>query len=172
MKKVAAAAAILFVLIIGGYHVLIWIDNDFTYGRMRETPSVRPHEEPLLLLESGIVPAAGSAEAIYRTTPGEEIRASFQATPEVIKQGETLYFTFCAQCHGKYHDGNGTVGQSFAPLPGDLRSAKIQGLPNGILFKEISYGIPKGRQPPLATTIAEADRWRIIAYVKSLGIRN
>lgn len=172
MKKVAAAAVLLFVLVVGAYHVLIGVDNDFKYGRMRETPSVRPHEEPLLLLESGIVPAFGSAEAIYRSTPGEELRSPLQATSAIVRQGETLYFTFCAQCHGKSHDGNGPVGQSFAPLPGDLRSAKVQQLPDGALFKEISYGIPKGRQPPLATTIAEADRWRIVSYVKSLGIRN
>jgi mono/diheme cytochrome c family protein len=171
MKKVVAAALILLVVILGAYHVLIKIDNDFPYGRMRETPSVRPYEEPLLLMESEIVPAAGG-EAIFKATPAEQLRSPFQATPDVVKQGHRLYFTFCAQCHGKHHDGNGTVGQSFAPLPEDLRSAKAQSLPDGVLFKEISYGIPKGRQPPLATTIAVADRWRIISYVKSLGIRN
>ena len=171
MKKIAAAAVILFVLILGAYHVLLKVDNDFKYGRMRETPSVRPYEEPLLLMEAGTVPSAGG-EAILKATAAEHLRAPFQTTPDVAKLGEKLYFTYCSQCHGKYHDGNGTVGQSFAPLPGDLRSAKVQSLADGVLFKEISYGIPKGRQPPLATTIAEADRWRIIAYVKSLGIRN
>ena len=171
MKKVVSAAVLLLVIILGGYHVLIKIDNDFTYGRIRETPAVRPHEEPPLRMESGIVPAVGG-EAIFRSTPAERIRSPLQATADVLKQGETLYFVFCAQCHGKHHDGNGTVGQSFAPLPEDLRSAKVQALSDGVLFKEISYGIPQGRQPPLATTIAAADRWRIIAYVKSLGIRN
>ncbi|MEW6670671.1 MAG: c-type cytochrome [Thermodesulfobacteriota bacterium] len=170
MKKVLTAVVILMVFSLGAYHVLMKIDNDFTYGRMRETPSVRPHEEPLLRMESGIVPA-GDGEAVYREIPGDQLHSPLQTTAEVVKQGETLYFTFCSQCHGKHHDGNGTVGQSFAPLPGDLRSAKVQALPNGVLFKEISFGIPRGRQPPLATTIAAADRWRIIAYVKSLGIR-
>ena len=157
MKKVIAVAVILLVFILGAYHVLMKIDNDFQYGRMRETPSVRPYEEPLLLMEGGIVPVTGG-EAIFKATPAEQLYSPFGATPEVAKQGEKLYFTYCAQCHGKYHDGNGTVGQSFAPLPGDLRSAKVQSLSDGVLFKEISYGIPKGRQPPLATTIAEADR--------------
>jgi hypothetical protein len=63
------------------------------------------------------------------------------------------------------------VGQSFDPLPTDLRSVKVQTLPEGVLFKEISYGVPNGRQPPLATTIEVMDRWRIVAYVKSLGVR-
>ena len=41
----------------------------------------------------------------------------------------------------------------------------------GKIFKDISYGLPKGRQPSLATTIDITDRWRIIAFVKSLGLR-
>jgi hypothetical protein len=61
------------------------------------------------------------------------------------------------------------VGQSFHPLPTDLRSAKVQSLSEGAFFKEISYGIPGGKQPPLATTIDPLDRWCIIAYVQSLG---
>ncbi len=78
---------------------------------------------------------------------------------------------YCVHCHGRHHDGLGTVGQSFAPLPGDLRSARVQTLPAGRIFHEISYGIPDGRQPALATTISLTDRWRIIAFVKSLGVR-
>ena len=171
MMKVLTAALILLVVIIGTFHVLIKIDNDLPYGRMRETPAVRPHEAPLLLMESGIVPAAGG-EAILRAIPGDQLPSPFQETPDAVTQGERLYFIYCAQCHGKHHDGNGPVGQSFAPLPEDLRSVRIQSLADGILFKEISYGIPGGRQPPLATTIAVEDRWRIVAYMKSLGVRN
>ena len=52
-----------------------------------------------------------------------------------------------------------------------LNPVAIQTLPEGVLFKQISYGVPKGRQPPLATTIDVMDRWRIVAYVKSLGVR-
>jgi len=171
MKKIIAAAAGLLVFILGGYHLLVKIDNDSPYGRMRETPAVRPHEEPPLLMEDGIVPVTGG-EAVFRSTPAGELSTPFEATAAVVKQGETLFFTFCAPCHGKSHDGNGTVGQSFAPPPEDLRSVRVQSLSDDVLFREISYGIPQGRQPPLAATIAESDRWRIIAYLKSLGIRN
>lgn len=140
-------------------------------GRMRETPAVKAHEEPLLVMDPGTVPVNGG-ESVYRITEASMLKSPLPLTdPAVIEAGKGLYFTFCAQCHGKYADGNGTVGQSFAPLPTDLRSLKVQALSEGTHFKEISYGIPKGRQPPLATTIAPPDRWRIIAYVKSLGLR-
>ena len=160
------------IVIIAAYHVFIYYDNNFPYGRMWETPAVRPHEEPILIMEAGIVPFHGGEEN-YRVTPAEALTSPLgKGSPEDIEKGKKGYFTYCAQCHGKYHDGNGTVGQSFHPLPTDLRSAKVQDTIEGTLFKEISYGNPDGRQPALATTIAIERRWQIIAYVKSLGIRN
>jgi mono/diheme cytochrome c family protein len=90
----------------------------------------------------------------------------------VIKEGAQQYVNFCQQCHGVNYDGIGTVGQSFAPLPTDLRSPKVQSQSEGALFQHISYGIGgSGRQPALGTTIFMDDRWRIVAFVKSLGTR-
>ena len=171
MRKYIIIVVGLIAIVCVVYQGLIFLDNNFRYGRMWETPVIRPHEQELLVMDEGLVPVGGG-EALLRVTPGEELQSPILIeSPTTIEVGEQLYFTYCAQCHGKYHDGNGTVGQSFHPLPPDLRSMKVQDQPEGILFKEISYGLPDGRQPPLATTIAIDDRWRIIAYVKSLGPR-
>jgi mono/diheme cytochrome c family protein len=122
-------------------------------------------------MEAGLVPIDGG-EAVYRTTAGSQLRAPVKMKdPAVIARGKAVYLTFCAQCHGYNHDGNGTVGQSFKPLPTDLRSPKVQATVEGELFKSISYGIPGGRQPALETTVKIDDRWHVIAYVKSLGKR-
>ena len=171
MRKLIIVPIALSIMLFGGYKAFITYDNDFQRGRMRETPAVWPHEKkPFTMLEE-VVPFEGG-EAIYKLTKGEDLASPLQKDdPPTIEQGKTLYFTFCAQCHGKNHDGNGTVGQSFYPLPTDLRSKTVQSFPEGALFKTISYGIPDGRQPPLASTIAILDRWRIIGYVKSLGVR-
>jgi len=171
MKKVVVAALILVIIILVAYGALIFYDNNFRYGRMRETPAVRPHEEKPLKMEDGVIPFKGG-ETLFRSSRGEDLKSPLQMNdPISIELGKTLYFTFCAQCHGKTHDGNGTVGQSFHPLPTDLRSTKVQSLTEGALFQDISYGKPDARQPALATTIDPMDRWRIIAYVKSLGLR-
>ena len=171
MKKLVVAALIVVIVILVAYGALIFYDNNFRVGRMRETPAVRPHEEKPLRMEDGVIPFTGG-EALFRSSRGEDLKSPLQMNDPIgIELGKTLYFTFCAQCHGKAHDGNGTVGQSFQPLPTDLRSAKVQSLPEGALFQDISYGKPDARQPPLATTIDPMDRWRIIAYVKSLGPR-
>jgi len=171
MKRIIVLAGFVAVVLTVVYTVITLYDENMRVGRMWETPAVRPHEQPLLIMEPGVIPFVGG-EAEYRNAKAEDLVSPLKSDDsEVVASGKSLYFTYCAQCHGKYHDGNGTVGQSFSPLPSDLQSDKVQFLPQGVLFKEISYGVPDGRQPELATTIDIMDRWRIIAYVKSLGPR-
>ena len=171
MKKIIGFLLVALILILGAYHLLMFYDNEFRYGRMRETPAVRPYEEPLLIKEAGLVPINGG-EAIYRVSNGTDIQSPFDmAQPAVINRGKAVYLIFCAQCHGHNHDGKGSVGQSFAPLPTDLRTAKVQDSHAGVLFRNVSYGVPDGRQPPLHATITVEDRWKVVAYVKSLGLR-
>lgn len=171
MKKIIGLFIIVALLILAIYHALIYYDNNFRYGRMRETPAVRPYEEPLLIEEAGLVPVNGG-EAIYRVSAGIDLISPVNmAQPAVIDRGKVVYRIYCAQCHGHNYDGKGTVGQSFAPLPTDLRSAKVQDSPAGVLFKNVSYGVPDGRQPPLHATITVDDRWKVVAFVNSLGTR-
>ena len=71
MKKIIAVAlgAAVFVFIV--YQVLTFVDLNFRYGRMWETPVVRPHEKELPVMASGLVPFGGG-EAIYRAAaPGD-----------------------------------------------------------------------------------------------------
>lgn len=171
MKKIIGLLIVIGIIVFAGYHALMYYDNNFQYGRMRETPAVRPYEEPLLKMEAGLVPVNGG-EAVYRTAAGRDLTSPLNMRDKaVIARGKAVYYTFCAQCHGYDYDGNGTVGQSFKPLPTDLRSAKVQSTLDGELFKSVSYGLPGGRQPPLETTITIEDRWHVISFVKSLGVR-
>lgn len=155
------------------YNLLMYYDNNFPYGRMRETPAVRPYENPMLITEAGLVPFAGG-EALYRAASPAALKSPLAGgDPVNTEAGKKLYFIYCHQCHGRVFDGNGTVGQSFAPLPTDLQSHRVQSQSEGQLFQHVSYGIGgTGRQPALATTIAVQDRWRIVAFVQSLGLRN
>jgi len=172
MKKIIFLALIAgAVILYGAYEALMYYDNNFIYGRMRETPAVRPYEKPMLIMEAGLVPFAGG-ELNYRIARAKDIASPLaMSDPQTIKAGQTVYRTYCAQCHGKNHNGKGTVGQSFHPLPSDLRSTKAQTQSDGTIFQEISYGRPGGRQPALATTVSMTERWQVIAYIKSLGPR-
>lgn len=156
---------------LAAWGVITLYDENMKVGRMWETPAVKPHEIPIALMDRNTIPVGGG-ELLYRQTDPAKLQSPFDIDqPEVITAGSKGYVYYCIQCHGKHHDGMGTVGQSFAPLPGDLRSAKVQSMIVGQLFHEISYGLPGGRQPALASTIAADERWKIIGFVKSLGVR-
>lgn len=171
MRKVLVLLFAGAILIFVAYEALVYYDNEFLFGRMRETPAVKPHEEPLLVMDVGAVPVSGG-DAVLRVMEPEELRSPFAMDSEkTIARGKSVYFTFCAQCHGNNYNGRGTVGQSFEPLPTDLRSAKVQSESEGKLFKTVSYGVPDGRQPALHFIITVEDRWRVVAFVKSLGVR-
>ena len=171
MKKILAFFITAAILVLAVYHVLIFYDNNFRYGRMRETPGVKPHEEPLLIMEKGVVPISGGEARLRATAPNALVPPVKMTTSETVARGKSVYLTFCAQCHGINYDGQGTVGQSFHPLPTDLKSTEVQSKTEGELFKSVSYGIKDGRQPALYFIIPEEDRWRVVAFVKSLGIK-
>lgn len=173
MKKNLVIALGALAVFFGAYSALTVYDTYFKFGRMWQTPAVRPYETPLLVMDDDAVPVNGG-EAVYRAADPLQLQSSLDARdPEIIKQGQVVYATFCQQCHGINHDGQGTVGQSFAPLPTDLRSPRVQQTVDGLMFKEISFGVdrPGARQPALATTIFPEDRWKVVHYVKSLGVR-
>jgi mono/diheme cytochrome c family protein len=173
MKKNLVIALGALTVFFGAYSALTVYDTYFKFGRMWQTPAVRPYENPILVMDDDAVPVHGG-ESVYRASDPLQLQSPLDARdPEIIKQGQVVYATFCQQCHGINHDGQGTVGQSFAPLPTDLRSPRVQQTVDGLMFKEISFGVdrPGARQPALATTIFPEDRWKVIHYVKSLGIR-
>jgi len=171
MKQILFLFILVSVVFTGAYGVITLYDNSLQTGRMWETPAVRPHEQPIPVMAPGIVPFNGGEALTRAAGVADLISPPTSDSAYNFKPTEKAYTVFCSQCHGRNHDGMGTVGQSFQPLPGDLRSQKVQSMSDGAIFKEISYGKPGGRQPPLATTISASDRWQIIAYIKSLGPR-
>ncbi|MBI5062848.1 MAG: c-type cytochrome [Desulfatitalea sp.] len=171
MIRIVCVGFIVVLIGLAAYAGVTLYDETLQVGRMWETPAVRPHEAPLPVMAATTVPASGG-ELLYRSADPDTLAAPFDlADPQAVAQGQQGYRFYCIQCHGVDMDGYGTVGQSFAPPPGDLRSARVQNLPVGRVFHEISYGIPGGRQPALASTIAVDERWQIIAFVKSVGAR-
>ncbi len=161
MKKVLILGTFAAMALIGVYLVITIYDANMKLGRMRETPAVRPHEEPLLTMERSLVPFEGG-ESLYK----EHGAASISKPASLnLETGKKEYMVFCSHCHGNHLDGQGTVGQSFSPLPRDLTSKEVAKLNDDTLFNLISYG--KKRGPALATTVSIKSRWEIINFIRS-----
>jgi hypothetical protein len=154
-KSFAVIAAIALLLITG-----------CDYARMSDQESLRPYEIKLPEMPANTVPIKNGIQALRESKPAQ-LHNPVAVNRETIAAGRTRYGYYCSMCHGTKADGNGTVGQSFYPLPANLASPYVQGQKDGELFYKISLGFR--RHPPLAYTVAEADRWLIINYIRSLG---
>ncbi len=135
------------------------------YARMKDQESIRTYESQMPEGVEGTIPTSGGI-AVLKSEDPSKIRNPLPSTPEVIERGRTAYGYFCVMCHGSKLDGNGTVGQSFYPLPADLISPNVQRQNDGALFYRISLGYK--RHPPLASTVGAEDRWAVLGYIRSV----
>ncbi len=166
MKKVLFLAVFVSLVLTGGYTVITLYDSNLKPGRMYQTPVVRPHEEPELIMDKRTI-ADTKSELLLR----ELVKTDFTLTPmgpvlPTLAKGEKDYQAFCSHCHGPNMDGLGTVGQSFSPLPTDLAGEKTVAMSDGELFAFISYGGKKA--PALASSMSVESREAVIRYIRHI----
>jgi mono/diheme cytochrome c family protein len=85
---------------------------------------------------------------------------------EVVERGRQRFEVYCVYCHDHLGTGNGFVPQRGYPAPPTYHSPRVRALPLGTIFRVITNG--KGRMPPYGSQVAEADRWAIAAYIRTL----
>jgi len=146
--------------------VVLLLATGCDYARMTDDEAVNTYGKKMPAAPEHTVPVNGGIEDLKASDPNT-LRNPLAVTPATIAQGRTAYGYYCLHCHGPMADGLGTVGQSFSPLPADLRLAPVQRQGDGQLFVKTSLGYQ--RCPPLALTVAEQDRWAIINYLRTLA---
>ena len=150
------------------YFFLAWIPLVYVgcdYARMKDQESIRTYETEPPEMPAGTIPISGGSEVLKNSKP-EDLHNPLSGKQEVLERGRLAYGYFCIMCHGQNLDGNGTVGQSFAPLPTNLKIPYVRQQGDGRLFYKISYGYK--RHPALASTVSEEDRWAILHYIRSV----
>ena len=164
MKKVLFLAIFVSLALTGVYAVITLYDSNLKIGRMYQTPAIRPHEEPELVMDKRTI-ADTKSEALIR----ELLKTDFTLKPiesaqVLLAKGEKDYRAFCFHCHGPNLDGLGTVGQSFSPLPTNLTNERTTGMSDKELFAFISYGSKKA--PALASSMSVESREAVIQYIR------
>lgn len=110
----------------------------------------------------------------YRATPADAARADAElvAPPTStadVDRGRVLYGTFCVPCHGPEGAGDGPIVGRGYPAPPPLDRPRARALGDGRLYHLITFG--RGTMPGYGSQIDEADRWRVIAYLRRLQER-
>jgi len=135
------------------------------YRRMIDQASVRTYKKAMPEMDERTIPVWDGFQALKTADP-DSLRNPVLSTEESIKRGKQAYGYYCVHCHGVREDGMGTVGQSFSPLPADLRSQDVQSQADGVLYTKIRLGYL--RHPRLFTTISEGDTWAVIDFLRTL----
>ena len=164
MKQVLFLGAFATIAVLGLYYGINFYDAQMKWGRMHQTPVVRPHEELLLIMESGLVPVNGGERVLRAGLKSGSLASSGFSTQTIKDKGKEEYRVFCSPCHGNNLDGMGTVGQSFNPLPANLNSSQVVQMSDSQMFALISDG--SKRSPALATSMTPESRWAVISYVR------
>ncbi len=138
------------------------------YGRMYDQDVIKTYGEKMPEMDERSMPAQGGFQALASCDP-RTLRNPLPLSKESIGQGLLAYTYFCIQCHGTLADGRGTVGQSFTPLPTDLRTAAVQSQTDGELYAKIRLGFK--RHPRLFDTVSDGDTWGVVNYIRSLKRR-
>jgi copper transport protein len=128
-------------------------------------------------------------EVILRRAGANDIRRTFRvdirpaaaagllvnpipASPQSIREGGALYTTHCLACHGPGGRGDGPTGQVLRPPPADLAIHTAPGVhPDGQLFAWITAGYPGSAMPAYETLLTEAERWHLVNFIRTFGVR-
>jgi mono/diheme cytochrome c family protein len=90
------------------------------------------------------------------------------STDEVINRGYQLVHQSCAECHGEAGEGDGPAAANMTPPPANWRAAAFQAQSDACIFWKLSTG--RGAMPP-ANRMPETQRWQIVTFIRSLGVK-
>lgn len=112
--------------------------------------------------------------ADWEAPPEEKAKVSpFSVTEKDLSKGKALFLRHCSSCHGRGGKGDGPAAGFGAEIPDDLTDpARQERLTDGEIFWKISNGRTSGPEivmPSFSREISsEADRWRVVAFLRSL----
>jgi mono/diheme cytochrome c family protein len=87
-------------------------------------------------------------------------------TRDLVKRGQGRFNIYCSPCHGVTGDGNGTIVQRGFKQPPSYHSDRLRAQPAGYIYDVITNGF--GAMQDYSAQVAPADRWAVVAYVRTL----
>jgi mono/diheme cytochrome c family protein len=115
----------------------------------------------------GRMPLHYAATPVDALRAGRELRSPFApGDAKVLGRGKVVFENYCMTCHGAGGKGDGTVAQRGYPMPASLVAPKAVQMADGQMFHVLTYG--QNNMPSYAAQVGREDRWRVIAYVRSL----
>ena len=117
-----------------------------------------PFLSPLLLL-----PSLAAQSTSFHNAPAsaKAVKNPYSGKPQAIPAGKQVYGNTCIKCHGSAGEGVGETPP--------LASGPAQQASDGEVFWYITRGDAANGMPSWAA-LPKQERWKVVAYVKSLGV--
>jgi hypothetical protein len=135
--------------------------------RMYDQTHIRAFQATLPPMPEGVVPMTDPSFHAPTSAEAAAMKNPFPDTPDNRERGKVYYGYYCAFCHGDKGDGNGPVGESYVPVPADLRTARVRAMADGELLRASLVGT--GHEPVLGRVVHPDHRWYLMLYVRSLA---
>jgi mono/diheme cytochrome c family protein len=135
------------------------------YGRMYDQDVIKTYGREVPKMDPRTAPIEDGFHKLANADPGS-LENPLPYSNASLERGARAYGYYCIQCHGPNADGNGTVGQSFTPLPADLASPSTISQKDGELYAKVRLGFK--RHPVLFSTVSARDGWAMILYLRSV----
>ena len=115
----------------------------------------------------GMLPLHYDASAESARRAGEELRAPRNTQDSAaVERGERVFLNFCLPCHGATAAGDGPVIARGYPAPPSLLAPNALAMKDGQMFHLLTFS--QKNMPGYARQISREDRWKVIAYVRSV----
>ena len=135
-----------------------WIRNMWT------GPAVLPQAEARPAPVGSM--AVDAPRIMNRREARTELVNPLAETPETIAEGEALYRTYCALCHGDGGAGDGELAHHYRRMP-PLTAPHVLNYPDGFVYAIIREG---GRNMPrFGDALSVDERWALVHYLGTLG---
>lgn len=102
----------------------------------------------------------------------EDLQNPLESTAANLTEGETVYRTECALCHGESGTGDGEAGVNLDPAPTNIaRFAQMRMASDDFLFWTLSEGggVIGSAMPAFKQNLSEQQIWQVILYLRQMN---
>jgi mono/diheme cytochrome c family protein len=109
-----------------------------------------------------------NGNTVVTTFPDAIAKIPIPVTKELIDRGQERYNIYCIVCHGPVGNGDGMIVRRGYPKPPTYNDDRLRGAPDGHFYDVITNGW--GKMNSYAHQVSVADRWAIVAYIRTLQV--
>lgn len=124
----------------------------------------------LLFLVVAVLVGTAEAQSTAWTIPdtAQTEKSPLKSTPDVLKEGRSLFTSKCQKCHGPDGKGDGPDSNPDEPAADLTDAARAPVNPDGVLFYKVWNGRNRPKMPAFKSELTKDEVWTVVEYVKSL----